>query len=220
MSKNLSDLNENLELLSFLFKEEQILREDFAINVHALAGKFIGSKFFLVPLKSEDEIKNTAVKSAELALQSGIDDLKNLIEQIYPRTVTRIGLIDAFLKQSEKLAEKYQLKINLITSITERLQIDIQQEVELYKLCSEITEYLCLNSIPEIEIILTQKADTLIVQVTANGIMNRLNTKIENSKKLLIIRARLVFLKADISDETDWLNYFELKFQLIKKTEA
>lgn len=211
-----SNLEENIIFLTSLLKQEELERELFAASLHHKLGGIAVMKMYLTPLQTKDKKKRVFIKLMETTLQNTLDELRILMNDIYPRMVSRIGLISCLLESCDNYAKKYDSKINLATQITQRLEIDPQLEIGIYNLCVNSLEYFCLSSFSEIEIALTSKKDILTFQIFANGLNKNLSKNIELSKKLVLIKARLLLLNANIASKTNWKDTFAFRFDLKK----
>lgn len=209
-----SNPEENLKLLNELLLEEQIEREVLSKKIHYIGGSVATMKMFLKELETKNSKKNAYLRHLETIVQSTYDELEGLMDQAYPRKVTRIGLTGCLLRECDQLAMKYNSKINLITQITQTFRINKKQEVDIYKLCVSTIDFICEASYLNIEITLTLKNKNLIFKISGNGLYKAIINDSEQIRKLRIIKGRVLYLGANIGSKTNWKNQMEFKFSL------
>jgi hypothetical protein len=217
MAESLSNYKERVEVLTKLLKQESVEREILSRGLHHKAGGIAVIKMYLQSLKSRSVKKNSTIQLIDNIVQSSLDELRIIMNGIYPLNVERIGLVRNLLNTCDVLSLKCDSKINLISELPRRLEINKQQEIDIYRLCVNVVEYFCGVAAKQIECTLTQKQNLLIVHVTAKRGKEVIVINGDAKEKLSLIKARLFLLKAATMNKTNWKDLIAFKVEVMKK---
>jgi two-component system NarL family sensor kinase len=209
---------ERLKLLTELLNEEEKERNLIAQSLHHKTGGFSAMKIWLKLLEQKSDDQNSTLKELKQALDTSIDELKAITTEIYPRMVSRLGLISALKDYCEQNTKKYGVEIKCFTQITERLKMEVIQETVVYKICADSVEYLRMALYSKINIRLTLKNESLEVEISGKGAAKKTveSQGQKQFKKLRLMKAKLIWLEAIVLTKTNWKNRMAFGFNLLE----
>jgi signal transduction histidine kinase len=217
MAQNQINTKEQIKVLTALLKQENLEREYLSKELHHKAGGIAIIKMYLKSLYSQHESvkRNETIQLLDDIIQTSLDELRIIMDGIYPRKVQRIGLVSALLGKCDDFSKKDNSKINLASTIPKRLKINWQQEIEIYRLCVNILDYFCIASTKLIACEISQKQNFLVIQVFGKDAKQDLLKNTEAITLMSFIKARIFLIRAIKMSKTNWRSVIAFKVQII-----
>jgi hypothetical protein len=213
-----SELNkpEFNSLINTLFAEDIKERKDIAQLFHNKKG--ILAVLLLNMQKHKQNIKNKTIKTSDFnkdveLIKSLVEELKTATYKIYPLVVKYLGVFKGLSSYAVKSEDNGLAKIKIINSNPD-YRFDEQKEVNIYKVLCETIDFMSTVENSKITISTQVENNKIYVNFVRGKKVTLKNDGKEFEGQLKIIKARLFYLQAVISETTNWSDFIGLSFNV------
>lgn len=215
-------LNNPIEYFKKLIDHEGNVREQLAINLHQ-------SIFpMLLSLKVNLSLKNkhiADISQVEVGLEKEMKEINEIVEalrtfyyRLYPALLKHLGLFKAIHSNIREIAKKYSTAIDVDCDyFGEEPHLNKDWSLQVYLLAESIIEYLITNNRSTSFLVeLKRKENELTIKISGNPAKEHIKEYKEfpalGPEYFDAIKARLEYLNATQSIETNWKNFVAVNF--------